>query len=369
MQAYIVYAPEDSAFARKLANDLDEEGVRPILADKDTDEQFAELQQSTAILVALSTYAVQDARVLSTIEAVQHIDVPVITLRIGSVDEIPQGLKGILPLDFSDDEAYEDSFATLLEDLHPPEPSEPILPESIRIALASDDTANRKEGIEKLRKMRDDLDDDVRTLAEQVLRNLVFKDPEASVKSLARATLQLFNQADNEADLQLAKTAPALPKLPSTEQQRVDEISTTKSTTAPKAVMEQGPRSVVPIWYTPQWWMLPIAGVILALLQAILVAEETQDIIAIVLPIGLSALLLPWLNIVIRDRGNLAWEMPGPLIGNGVAATLLGIIGLGIGAVIGNSLETKDLIALLLITAIYGIGIGWVSSLYTRQRA
>jgi hypothetical protein len=367
MQAYIVYAPEDSAFAKKLASDLDEEGIRPILAEKDTDEQFAELQKSEAVLVALSTYAVQDARVLSTIDAIQHIDIPVIALRIGSVDEIPQSLKGILPLDFSDAEAYEDSFATLLEDLNPPEPSEPILPESIRAALESDDTADRKQGIELLGKMRSEFDGDVRTLAEQVLRDLVFKDPEASVKSMARATLQLFNQGDTSDAIMLAKTAPALPSLPPAERQRVSELNTSKSTSSPQTMIDQTPRSVVPVWYSQQWWILPIVGVILALLQAILVSEETKDIIAVVLPIGLSALLLPWLNIVIRDGGNLAWEMPGPVIGNGVAAGLLGIIGLGIGAAVGNNLETKDVIALLLITIIYGIGIGWVSSLYKRQ--
>jgi hypothetical protein len=367
MQVYILYAPEDSAFAKKLANDLDEEGIRPILAEKDTDEQFAELQKSQAVLVALSTYAVQDARVLSTIDVIQNIDIPVIALRIGSVNEIPQSLKGILPLDFTEEGAYEDSFATLLEDLNPPEPSEPILPESIRIALASDDTADRKQGIEMLGKLRSEFDGNVRTLAEQVLRDLVFKDPEASVKSMARTTLQLFNQGAASEEIMLAKTTPALPNLPAAERQRVSELNTTKSNPAPQAMIDQTPRSVVPIWYAQQWWVLPIVGVVLALLQAILVAEETQDIIAIVLPIGLSALLLPWLNIVIRDGGNLAWEMPGPLIGNGVAAGILGIIGLGIGAVVGNNLETKDVIALLSITTIYGISIGWISSLYARQ--
>lgn len=364
MQAYIVYAPEDSKFAKQLASDLDAEGISAILAEKDTDEQFAELQKSTAVLVALSTYAVQDARVLSTIEAVKHIDIPVIALRISMVDKIPQPLKGILPLDFSDQEAYEDSFATLLEDLHPPEPSEPILPESIRIALESDDISERKHGVELLGKMRKEFDDKVRAVAEQVLRDLIFKDPEASVKSIARTTLQLFNQPDAVGHPQLAKTAPAY-QTPSTEQKSASEVRS--KATPSRQTLINAPRSVIPLWYSRQWWLLPIAGVVLALLQGVLVAKTTEDIVAVVLPIGISALLLPWLNIVIRDGGNLAWEMPGPLIGNGVAAGILGLIGLGIGAIIENNLETKDFIALLLVTIIYGIGIGWISSLYTRQ--
>lgn len=365
MQAYIVYAPEDSKFAKQLASDLDAEGIRAILAEKDTDEQFAELQKSTAVLVALSTHAVQDARVLSTIEAVKHIDIPVIALRISTVDKIPQPLKGILPLDFSDQEAYEDSFATLLEDLNPPEPSEPILPESIRIALESDDISERKHGVELLGKMRKELDDNVRAVAEQVLRDLIFKDPEASVKSMARTTLQLFNQPDDAEHPQLAKTAPAYQSPPSTPERK--PASESHPNAAASQTLIDAPRSVIPLWYSRQWWLLPIAGVVLALLQGVLVAKTTEDIVAVVLPIGISALLLPWLNIVIRDGGNLAWEMPGPLIGNGVAAGILGLIGLGIGAVIENNLETKDFIALLLVTIIYGIGIGWISSLYTRQ--
>lgn len=348
---YLTYASEDLAFARRLMGDLTHHNIQCTLADSDSPEQFEALAQADVVLVALTTAAARDARVLATLDAATKSQKRIIALRTGVVAEQPKALKGMLPLDFSDDELYEGSLITLLEDLQPPEPPQPLLPPNIQTALDSDDPNRRKQGIEMLGALRQNLDPNIREMAQQTLRDLAFKDPEGGLKGLARNTLQLFD-ADSK-----AQTEP---------EEAEDSLAVVEDNTEPgrealeaaQPIHMAGQIGGVPIWATNDWWYLPIVGALLSLLHALLANE-----LLVVVSTASVWIILPWFNVLVRDGGRMDWKMPGPLIGNAVVALVVSLLALGLGQLVGR-IRWDDFLAAVGVATINGGYIGWMSSLY-----
>lgn len=350
-KVYLSYAPENAAFARRLANDLIQRGFDCRLADHDSAEQFVALREAEFVVVALTTNASKDARVLVTLEAALQSGKRIIALRIGAIEALPKSLKGVLPLDFTNDALYDDNLTVLLEDLVPPPPPAPLLPEEIQLALASENPHKRKQGIEMLGGMRQELDADIRDLAQQTLRDLAFKDPESSLKSLARTTLQLFD-ADLKRQTGPLEEVVVVEDAPEREVVVAAALHEIRAVTAPLISRR------VPVWGSNEWWLLPIVGAVLALIQAVLARE-----LMVILPIAAVWIVLPWFNVVVRDEGRMEWKMPAPLIGNAVVALVIALIMLVIASVIGN-LSKEHFAGSLALSVLYGAFIGWASTLY-----
>lgn len=352
MQVFVIYAPENTPFVQRLAEDLKSHQVACVLAAKDTHEEIEAFKNAPVVLVALSMAATKDARVLALLDtAVQH-QKRIIALRIGPIEELPRALKGVLPLDFSNEEFQEENVLTLLEDLIPPAPPTPLLPTDIQSSLDHEDPIQRKHGIEQLGAIRHQLDADVRELALQTLRDLAFKDPESTIKALAHNTLQLFSTDIEETTEEAIPIEPHLLPIEDEDTLVVETPPMPAPTTMPK---------MVPVWSTGPWRLSAIMGVFLALLHAYIGQN-----IASGLPIGLVWIVLPWLNIAIRDNGRLEWKMPGPLVGNIAVALVLGLVGVGLGLLVGG-LAFLDIIALLAFNILYGGLIGWLSTLYSAE--
>ncbi len=344
MQVYLVYAPTDTAFAKKLSNDLQKSGIMCIPADSETPLHTP--ASNIPVIVALSTAATNDPTMLATLDILTQHQNRLIALRIGPVDDLPQSLRGVLPLDFSNPESYIDALETLLEDLAPPATHTPLLPDNIQAALDHSNPQIRMKGIEMLGNLRHELEDDIHELAVQKLRDMAFKDSDSSVNHLARSTLQLLSTHDadtaplSEDTAPLASPPPTPPRVPDPPPLQ------SKTTTS------------IPLWNSGQWWGLPILGVILALMPAL-----SANNIALIVPIVVVWIVLPWLNVRIRDEGKLDWRMPGPLIGNGFMALVLSLLSLVPGIILSD-LDTIDFLIMLILSATYGAFIGWLSTLY-----
>lgn len=351
MQVFVIYAPENNAFVHRLEKDLKQHQVDCVLAATDSPEEFEVFKNTPVALVALSMAATKDVRVLSLLDAAVKYQKRIIALRIGPIDELPKALRGVLPLDFSDEALQEENLLTLLEDLTPPAPPSPLLPPEIQAALNHADPIQRKHGIEQLGAIRHRLDEDVRELALQTLRDLAFKDPEATIKALAHNTLQLFSTDIEEPTEEIIP--PQIEHPPLVVEQ--DEPTDDNIAFQPAPILP----TLIPIWSTSPWRLSAIMGVLLALMHAYIGRD-----IAFGLPVGLAWIILPWLNIAIRDNGRLEWKMPGPLVGNIAVALVLGLVGIGLGLIVGN-LAFLDIIALLVLNALYGGLIGWLSTLYS----
>lgn len=352
MQVFVIYAPENTAFVQRLAGDLRPHQVECILAAKDSQDEIDVFKNAPVVLVALSMAATKDARVLALLSTAIQRQKRIIALRIGPIEELPKALKGVLPLDFSNEELQEENILTLLEDLIPPAPPSPLLPSNIQSALDHENAIQRKHGIEQLGAIRHQLDADVRELALQTLRDLAFKDPEATIKALAHNTLQLFSTDTEEATEEVVpiESSPLIIE--------DDDAPVVEPAPAP---VSSGMPIMVPVWNTSPWRLSAIMGVLLALLHAYIGQN-----IASGLPIGLVWIVLPWLNIAIRDNGRLEWKMPGPLVGNIAVALVLGLAGVGLSLLVGG-LAFLDIIALLAFNILYGGLIGWISTLYSAE--
>lgn len=349
MQVFVVYAPEDGSFVQRLATNLKQHQIDCVLAATDSQAEIEAFQETHIVIIALSMAAAKDARVLTMLDTAIQYQKRVIALRIGPIEELPKALRGVLPLDFSDEDLHEENIFTLLEDLTPPPPPPtPVLPPELQAALSHEDAMQRKRGIEQLGMIRHQLDADLHEIALQTLRDIAFKDPEAMIKALAHNTLQLFS-SDTDTSTETIEPIEPPPML-------IEPDEPPSSYPGPAT---DTPPPLLPIWATSPWRLSALMGVGLALLHAYI----GQDI-AVGLPIGLVWIVLPWLNIAIRDNGRLEWKMPGPLIGNIGVALVLGLVGVGVGVVVGN-LAVLDIIALLALSVLYGGLIGWLSTLYS----
>lgn len=346
-QVFLVYAPDDQSFAERLADDLRAQDLAISAGDSDSNEQFAALHRATHVIVVLSEAALKDTQVISTLSTASDLKQKVVAVRTGPTKTMPRQLKGI-PLDFSDPDQYQDSFDALMDDLRPPVKQVPVLPEEIQKALHSDNPVARKDAVNALGMLRNSENLDVRDLAEQTLRDLAFKDPESNIKALARSTLQLFQGTGLEVDTpQLGTLIPEPVSIPLTPPHAAK--------TAPIAKAKI--RDTQPIWKSSQWSAVPVFGIVISILGAWAADNITYAIAGI-----LVWLLLPYLNVIIRDGGRMEWHMPGPVIGGVIIGLILSIVGAIIGLIVGEA-EGVDIIIAAVSGSVSGGFIGWLSTL------
>ncbi|MBI5928700.1 MAG: toll/interleukin-1 receptor domain-containing protein [Chloroflexi bacterium] len=354
-QIYLVHSTDDADFAQHLATDLLAQGLNVATGDPDTNEQFAALHRATHVIVVLSEAAIKDAKLISTLSTTADLKQKMIAVRTGPVKTMPRQLKGI-PLDFSDPETYQDSFEALMDDLRPPVKHEPVLPQEIQTALRNDDAVARRDAVIALGLLRNTPDMDVRDLAEQTLRDLVFKDPESNIKALARSTLQLFQGMNPEAD------TPQLSSYITQKASESDASETTEAVSTPSRaptspIQQPVPVVAMPLWQSPQWKIVPAFGLVIAVLQALATHNIAYAISGV-----LVWLIFPYLNVVIRDGGRMAWDMPAPVVAGGIIGLILGIVGLLAGSFF-NEINGLDIVIAAVSGSVSGGFIGWLSSL------
>jgi hypothetical protein len=368
MKVYIVYAADDSQFVEKLCTDLKDNGFKPQKTLPAVADLSTTIVKTDIVLVVLSDAITDDPTMIDYIERIKDHASQLIALRVGKVASMPESLRGTLPLDFSNQTQYDDSLETLVEDLEPPTvklPRAQLLPGNIQEGLQSDLPQERLNAIQHISEIRTELDDNQRNYVEAQLRRIAFRDENGSVKTMARSTLQLLN-----APTPASSPSPLLEDedtervlLPASVQD--DALSeTTQPTPAPNTTSAtQQPAQPRPdlLVYSNFWWLLPIYGVLLALIQSALQRDAL-----IGLPTALVWLTLPWFNLTIRDSGQLDWKMPGPLIANGVFGLIIAIVG-GVLVLLLSDIEVLDFLLIGLLGTMYGLLIGWLSSLYAYQ--
>lgn len=349
MQVYFVYAPEDETFVDRLSTDLRNGGFEIALAPSNTTLESA--ANTDAIIVPLSEASSTNTEFIEQLASITKSRAQTIVLRIGTIHETPDVLRGILPLDFSDTDGYTDALQTLLEDLEPPTVKIEqvyILPDSIEQRLESPIPEERMRAIQRISDTRTLFDKEQLQLAERVLRDLAFKDQNANVKQLARVTLQLLSTpTDDEQDtLEIVTQGSPRDTLPD---------DATPIIIRPQKIVGTQTQLLV---FSQHWWLLPIAGVLLALTNAIYLEAALGAI-----PVGIVWLVLPWFNVVIRDGGRFDWKMPGPIVGNALIGAILGLVGTIIVVALG-SVNGLDALAFIGSSIIYGVLIGWMSTFH-----
>ena len=340
---YIANAPNDLDFVKRLSDDLKKAGVPHWFDDGTaTDQQvFAQLKNASHVLVVLSPHMMDNERVLGALEAAKQFKLGRIALRRAAMDNLPPQLGGILPLNAVDDDAYVTSLETLIHDLAvaPAEP-EPELPEELLTALFSANTEIRRTAIKELGTYRKK-DEAMRELALNELNAAIFRERDSGIKTLLRATAQSFEVNTGELP------DVALPSKEELAEQARDN-----------AVIIEPEEETLYFWRSSRWHVIwAIAGLIIAV-----IAFAAGGHWGYVVPVLVVAIILPELNIMIRSNGEFEWVMPGPLIGN----LLIGIIFSGVVAMIvmliADDLETDFLIVNVIIGALLGVAIGWLSS-------
>ncbi len=353
MQVYFVFAPEDESFVERLSNDLQQNGFAVTLNPAFKDLKAA--ATTDAILAPLSEPSTNNTAFIEQLASIKSSHAQVIVLRTGTIRDVPEALKGILPLDFSSDDSYEDALQTLIEDLEPPTVNIEflsILPDGIEQRLSSDSADERLKAIQHIGDLLATFETEQLEYAERLLRDLVFRDTNSNVKQLARVTLQLLSTTLEEASEDEQDTLEVV-----THTSPIDELPDD-----PNPIIINT-NTIVPaksqlLVFSQHWWLLPIAGVLLALGNAIYIQNALGA-----LPIGLVWLILPWFNVTIRDGGRFDWKMPGPVIGNALVGMTLSVVGTVIIALLGAT-SGLDAIAFISGGIVYGILIGWMSAFY-----
>jgi len=208
---FLAHAAADGAFAQKISGVLRQNGLDTWLPSPETTEgEFLErLAASSHLLATLSPAALQDESFLAALEFARQNKLERIALRLAAV-ELPPQLAGVLPLDFSSEEVYQDSLETLLADLHASQgDTQPVLPEEVLKALYSDNPLIRKNAIEALGAYRH-AEESLRLRALDELAALVFPEREGHLKTLIQLTLKSFDEAESQAG-DVRKTEPRLP--------------------------------------------------------------------------------------------------------------------------------------------------------------
>lgn len=373
MKVYTVFAANDLAFTNKLATDLQKRNFTVSLELPSPSIIEQEMRSTDVILVALSEALTENPDLLEVVEFARQNKRRIIALRIGTITRIPDAIRGTLPVDFSNDEFYQESLLTLLEDLDPPTAKLPrgrqVLPQDLRAQLDSPNNADRMAAIQSIADMHHTFDEDARQYVAEHLRTIAFRDKNSSVKTLARSTIQLLSQkriAEAETDLEAQTEPPPQPMIDTAESedtlprapQAEPSIGVSNGLNQQRQVSNPTQYSII---YSRAWQFLPIVGITLAVLQAVFKEEPIAS-----LPIALVWLLLPWFNIAIRDGGKLDWKMPGPLVANTIFGLLLALVGSVIAVILGD-LRSIDILILIVLGGVYGGFIGWLSSLFVRE--
>ena len=351
MTIYLVFKETDVPFAKKLSTDLKEHHIQHKPVNLQKDDRLTALETASYIIAILSPESITDETMLSTVKVALDLHKNLIAVRIGQLPHVPEFLRGILPLNFTDESLYEDMLATLVEDLAPPTAPRPILPLELQNVLENLDRVSveqRRNTVKALSDLRETSDHAIREAAQQGLRDMAFKDADTTVKRMAGAALQSFN------DEQRASVIEAIPPQPD------DFVATLEDEDGPRISSSPvGMLSLpgVEVWRTRQWYTAGILGSIAAIAHGIAADSVIVSLALLAVVAGLTVF-----NVAIRDGGNFVWQMPGALIGNAVLGIVLSLIG----GLIGTIFEGTTLFAfavLLVLGGLYGSLMGWVATL------
>jgi hypothetical protein len=264
-----------------------------------------------------------------------------IAVRLMAMDSLPPQLQGILPLNFTEADQYQDSLMTLLEDIQLA-PTEPIpeLPEDILTGLYSENIQIRRNAIEALRAYRS-ADETLREFARDELNALGFREREPSLKSLIQLILQSYDKQDHESEPNI--------ELPSKEE-------LVKRAEGHAVIIKEATQY---LWQSNRWLMvLGALGILLGSVGFILGGHW-----AYLLPPILVGFVLAQLNIAIRQGGEFEWQFQGALIGNLILGLLVAAVPAVILLLLIDELSGAYLLASLFWGGGLGLLIGWLSSL------
>jgi hypothetical protein len=249
-------------------------------------------------------------------------------------------------------------------------------------ALESKNPQDRRRGIEMLAKLAEDGSPEVRNYVEQRLGEMIFREQDPTLKPIVRVTLQRMNPpnepeqfptppppvepiAATVEDFIVTHQSKSVPNQPITEPMSdVPTTPLTKKKTAPTPALPAPELSpTTPLWKTSVWQTLGVIGIGLALCTGLI----SENILS-GLPIALVWAILLWFNVFIRDEGRFVWEMPSAMIGNSIMGTIVGFIGSGLALIIGGG-SFILLAGLIVISALYGGLIGWLSTVEIKVKS
>lgn len=351
MTIYLVFKETDIPFAKKLSKDLKEHHIQHKPVNLKKDDRLTALDSASYIIAVLSAESITDETMLSTMKVALELNKQLIGVRIGQLPFVPEFLKGLLPLNFSDEALYDDMLATLVEDLAPPTAPRPILPLQLQNVLENLDRVSvdeRRNAVKALSDLRKTSDAVIREAALQGLRDIAFKDADTSVKRMAGAALQSFN------DKQRASVIEAAPPAPDTFVANLEGDTTPLVSSSPVSMLGS---SRPEVWQTRQWYIAGVIGSLASVVHGILADSTSIALALLAVTIGLTVF-----NVLIREEGNFVWEMPGPLIGNAGLGMVLALFG----GLIGITLQGTTLVAfvaMVVLGGLYGLLIGWVATL------
>lgn len=352
---YLAYAAEDKDFAAHLSEDLNQAAIQT-LHNTDATELLPE--QATHILHILSNAALLDEHFLSTLEFAKENRLERLALRLTEIETMPPQLVGVLPLDFSNPEDYQDGLTTLIEDLKI-EQVAPIsqLPKEIIQLLNSPSSPDRKMGIEILAKYRTK-DEVLRQVALNELEALSFRERDSALKALLRVTIQTFS-------VQELPTEPILPSKEALEIQARESAQSVipahegKGAIGQSFEQSEGEAHQRYLWqHSPERWF----GLIISMAVGVgLISFAASGQWAYLIPITMVGMVLAYFNILIRQNGTLAWETPKPLFGNSIVGMIVAVL---IAFILMAALELNG--TFLLVNLILGVGfglfVGWLSA-------
>lgn len=353
MTIYLLFKDKNTALAKRLSDDLNEHNIKHRPVNTKSLDSIPSMDSLTHLVVVLSPEAVADDHMMAIVKAARERRRSVIPLRAEPIDGLPSYLASLMPLDFSSDEHYLDSFWTLIDDLAPPTAPRPILPLYVQHVLENLDTAtleDRQSVVKTLSNLRQDDDEIVRAAAQQALRDIAFKDKDAVVKRLAGNALQSF---EKEERAHVIESAPPRPNDSFVAAIR-DKDDTPAISKAPAGLLASPRRE---LWQARQWYGLLLIGLLLGIGHGF-VADELSVSVAIVTVFA----VLTWFNTQIRAGGSFVWEMPGPLVGNFVGGVLVALVSSLISTIF-DSTTLLAFIVMLMLGGLYGLLIGWMSTL------
>jgi hypothetical protein len=351
MTIYLVFKETDIPFAKRLSKDLKQHHIQHKPVNLKKDDRLSALETASYIIAILSPESITDETMLATLKVTEDLGKPLIAVRVGQLPFVPEFLRGILPLNFTDEALYEDMLATLIEDLAPPTAPRPILPLQLQNVLENLDRVpveERRKTVKALSELRTTSDAIVREAAQQGLRDIAFKDADTTIKRMAGAALQSFN------NVQRASVIEAAPPKPDS---FVAELATEDAPVVSASPVSMLSAPTTELWRTRQWYIAGGLGSAAALAHGFLADSVPVALALLTMTFGLT-----WFNVQIRENGNFVWEMPGPLIGNAGLGFLLTLIG----GLIGILIQGTTLVAfvvLLLLGGLYGLLMGWLATL------
>lgn len=343
---FIASDPQNHEFTAKLSQDLQAEGLANWYSSATETEIYSQLQQATHIIAVLSPSVLLNENFLAALEYGKQNNLPRIPLRLVAIETFPPQLQGIIPIDFSKPEEYAESLQTLLGDLNLPN-TQPVqtLPTDLLDHLHSDKVDERQNAILKLREFKSE-SDTLRNLARDELAALVFRERDPSLKALVATTLKLFDEIEDD-------TQPSLPS----KETLVEQAEKAQM----NVVIEDRPVQVVAakkfLWQAPRWYFIMGAlGIALSVIFFALTFEY-----AVAVPLIVVSVVLPHLNIELRQGGKYHWKPSSAIIGNIAIALILGIIIAGVFVLIGG-LSLGYLAICAGGCAFYGLVVGGLST-------